>query len=177
MRDILLYFAVKYSGCWERIYQAFAEREVTKIDDINKVKSENPDNWITLIDENYPEEFKYVIKPPFVIFLKGNKKLLTRFKNKFIMLNNFYGDANLDWVKKDFNNDEWKDKINNSVFMIDYSNQEIIESLLELNANIIAVNTKCDGDIKKEKLYKRIIKSNNLVISYGLDNLNEQLLN
>ena len=164
MRYVLLYFAIKYDGNWEKIYNALCAKERAKESELKTYKSRNYDNWISLIDKEYPEEFKYVFKPPFVIFLDGNKTLLSQTnKNKYVVLTNFFG-------KNKFLEKGWQNSIDESIFFIEYENIELIRDLLELKARVIAVNKKCKKDIRKDELYNLLIKNNCLVISYGLGN-------
>ncbi|MGZ9413316.1 DNA-processing protein DprA [Mycoplasma sp. 480] len=81
MNNILIYFAIKYSGNFMEIYNALKtlekvpEEELEKIDDLVKSKEIKA---ITIMDEEYPESFKILTNPPFVIFYEGNIELLKR---------------------------------------------------------------------------------------------------
>lgn len=77
-RDIMIYLATKYNGDWNRIYQAIKEKEhVNEMDVLSTVKEVEANvDCLTIIDENYPDEFKQIYKPPFVIFYKGKINLI-----------------------------------------------------------------------------------------------------
>lgn len=86
MNIILIYFAIKYKGDWDKIYKALEEKEKVSLQEIkaleDKIKKEQW-NVITIIDQDYPDQLKESYKPPFVIWLKGNTSLI---KNKFITI-------------------------------------------------------------------------------------------
>lgn len=77
MREILLYFSVKYNGNWDQIYRALKEKENINYSlykqIINRYKNKN---YLTIIDNNYPKNLKKIAFPPFVVYYQGNLKLL-----------------------------------------------------------------------------------------------------
>ena len=69
MRSILIYFSLT-SMSWEDLYEKIRRKESVKEEDMRKVFAEHnveKRKFITIIDENYPDEWKYSTKPPFVI--------------------------------------------------------------------------------------------------------------
>lgn len=76
MRNILIYFAVKYFGEWEQIYKALERKEEINIDEMDRWAEEYSHKVITIVDEEYPSKLKEIDRPPFVIFYKGNVNLL-----------------------------------------------------------------------------------------------------
>lgn len=86
MNIILIYFSIKYKGDWDKIYRALEDKEKVTLNEINELEERiKKEKWnlITIIDKDYPEQLKQAYKPPFVIWLKGNGKLLA---NRFIAL-------------------------------------------------------------------------------------------
>lgn len=79
MNTILIYFALKYKGDFDAIYKALKSNETVPYESAKQIEK-SLDNKslraITILDENYPEGFKFLNKPPFVIFYRGNIKLL-----------------------------------------------------------------------------------------------------
>jgi hypothetical protein len=73
-RDILLYLAVKYRNNWDAMYEAIKEKELINEEDLKPALEKIKGEVITIIDENYPEELKRTLKPPFVIFLSEEDK-------------------------------------------------------------------------------------------------------
>lgn len=69
MREQLIAYAIKYEGEWDCIARALQKQENWKIE-------KNIENCIVLGDNLYPKAFLSLQKPPFVLFYKGNTKLL-----------------------------------------------------------------------------------------------------
>lgn len=75
MRDILIYFAVKYCGDYQKISMAIMKKEFVDHFELEKIKKKNL-KVITILDDDYPIQLKTCYNPPFVLFYKGNKELL-----------------------------------------------------------------------------------------------------
>lgn len=76
-RDILIYFALKYEGDYEKILNAIKSRE--KINDRAYEEEFNKGEEfkaITIVDYDYPHAFKCIPNPPLVVFYKGDVTLL-----------------------------------------------------------------------------------------------------
>ena len=76
MKDILLYLCCKYEGNWVEIYKAIMNLE--KYDEVKcmEYKKRITSNYITILDESYPNRLKNSICPPYVLFYKGDIDLL-----------------------------------------------------------------------------------------------------
>ena len=55
MRNILIYFAIKYHGDYQKILNAIKTKEKVQNEDLQKVKNIKA---LTIIDENYPLSLK-----------------------------------------------------------------------------------------------------------------------
>lgn len=75
MRNILIYFSIKYKGDYKKIYQAIYNKEKVDELEIEKIKKSNI-KAITIIDDNYPIKLKTCFQPPLVLFYKGDISLL-----------------------------------------------------------------------------------------------------
>ncbi len=84
MRNVLLYFSLKYHGDWEKIYSALDKKEKIPEEKLEMVAREKH-NFITIIDEDYPRRLKRITQPPFVLFYKGNLNILKKI-NKSIAI-------------------------------------------------------------------------------------------
>lgn len=76
MERILVYFAIKYEGDWDKIYKAINMIEKVDNDEMNETLANHDENYITLLSENYPSKLKSIYKPPFVLFYRGDPSLL-----------------------------------------------------------------------------------------------------
>lgn len=77
-REVLLYLSLLYQGEWEEIYHAIQEKQPLIKEEIEKVVQSFHTPYLTILDEDYPEAFKQVYRPPFVLFYYGDKTLLSR---------------------------------------------------------------------------------------------------
>ena len=62
MRKVLLYFAIKYQGDYKKILKAIEEKEQIEKQELERVESSIKCNYMTLIDSDYPEFLKNIIK-------------------------------------------------------------------------------------------------------------------
>ncbi len=86
MNIVLIYFAIKYKGNWDKIFKALESREKVSVKDMNLLEAEMKKKdygIVTILDIEYPNKLKEAYKPPFVLWMKGNQELL---KRKFISL-------------------------------------------------------------------------------------------
>ncbi len=91
MNDIILYFANKYFGDWERIYDAIEEQEDVDFDVLENLKEEYEGKYVTVLDDEYPINLKHISRPPFCLFFKGKRELLDN-QHKIWYYGNYYND-------------------------------------------------------------------------------------
>jgi len=79
MEQILILFNEKYEGNWDLVYQAIKDSEYQKInlEKLNSVKNDRI-NIMTILDEKYPNKFKNIYMPPFILFHKGDINLINK---------------------------------------------------------------------------------------------------
>ena len=75
MRNILIYFAIKYKGNYFKILEALKNKEKISSQDIETIKSKKV-KAITCIDKEYPSYFKQSFYSPLVLFYEGDISLL-----------------------------------------------------------------------------------------------------
>lgn len=73
MREYLANLSYKYKGDWNKITKAIGRNEQVENYDIKE-------KYFTIVDKEYPEEFKNLRFPPWVIYYKGDIELLKRRK-------------------------------------------------------------------------------------------------
>lgn len=78
---ILLYFALKYDGNFNKIYNAISRHEPIDFADYNLTIGKLKHKYITMLDSRYPDYLKDKSNPPIVLFYHGNIKL---FENEFV---------------------------------------------------------------------------------------------
>ena len=75
-RKILLYLSLKYDGDWDKVFNAIIDKENVPLEELSKVENRIKSNYLTIIDDNYPEYLKKTYKPPIVLYYYGDISLL-----------------------------------------------------------------------------------------------------
>ncbi len=110
MREILLYFSIKYEGDWEKIKDALARKELVSEEEGKQILSTIKCKTLTFIDSNYPDCIKQAYRPPFVLFYEGNIDILLSRKKLGVVgsrNNTAYGEES---INKIIDNIALKDK-------------------------------------------------------------------
>lgn len=173
MNLILIYFSIKYKGYFYEIYNALKRREFVPIEELEEIEKQlnNKElNAITIIDEDYPEELKQINKPPFVLFYKGNKKLLL--ENKLLLT----GDFSNEYIEN-FLNDSIDEIYKKHILISNLSkglDENIINYIIEKNKKIILISS---NGLENPYFAKDIenlpfIKDNLLLLSEYPNNVN-----
>lgn len=168
MRDIILYFACKYFGDWERIYDAIEKQEDIDFDKLEEYKELHEENYYTVVDDEYPAMLKLVDRPPFVIFMKGNKKLLES-KKKVWYYGNYYNDDYDEYAvqhKEQFDDEE--------ITLISGYTTDFERKLLnniDSRKMIIVRDSGIESNINMTKIEERQFLMSNLIISEYPDKL------
>ncbi|AWX42862.1 DNA processing protein SMF [Metamycoplasma cloacale] len=79
MNEYLLYFVYKYKGNWDEIYHALKNFELIDSDYHNQIKKQqemSTSKYVTVLDDGYPDVLVNADKMPFLIFYRGDLKLL-----------------------------------------------------------------------------------------------------
>lgn len=67
-RDILIALHIKHEGNWDYIYEDIRDKNIENIENYIKDYDEDELNeFVTILDEDYPQRLKQRFKPPFVI--------------------------------------------------------------------------------------------------------------
>ena len=75
-RPLLIYFAVKYEGDYDKILMALQLKEDAPIKEVEKVNKALKCKTLTLLDYDYPLRLKQITYPPIVLFYYGDITLL-----------------------------------------------------------------------------------------------------
>lgn len=68
MRDVIIYLDYFYQGEWSDIFKHLEDKTPVDMEEVKKVVSEiDTENIITIIDSDYPDKYKVMDKPPFVV--------------------------------------------------------------------------------------------------------------
>lgn len=83
-KTILIALALKYGGNWDDMFKAIQNKETEFPPEL--IEAAENQQAITILDDNYPQELKQVLKPPFVLFYKGNINLLNDYRHKITVV-------------------------------------------------------------------------------------------
>ena len=75
-RYLLIHFAVKYQGNYDKIYMALITNEDVPFEEALKTYQSLKCKVITILDYDYPTKLKQTFRPPFVLFYYGDISLL-----------------------------------------------------------------------------------------------------
>lgn len=103
MKDIVFYFACKYFGDWERIFDALEEQKDVDFEELEILKEEHKGKYVTVYDPRYPVELRHTDKPPFVLWYKGDLDLLSR-RNKYWVFGSYYDIETNEYLKNELPN-------------------------------------------------------------------------
>jgi DNA processing protein len=81
IKEILVYFAIKYQGDWEKILHALRNYERVDDKEVKATLSQIKSKYTTIVDEDFPPSLKDCMKPPFVIFYYGDLSLANNLSN------------------------------------------------------------------------------------------------
>lgn len=76
MKDVLLYFSLKYDGSFKDEYNAIVKNEKFNIDEFIKLRKNIKHKYATLLDDKYPDFLRASKCPPFVLYYQGNLELI-----------------------------------------------------------------------------------------------------
>ncbi len=79
--ELLLYLSYKYDGDWHKLYQAIRVRESVIPQLVEDFAKNFTTQYVTIVDEDYPSILKECHQPPFVLFYRGNIKLIKEWRN------------------------------------------------------------------------------------------------
>lgn len=85
-RDLLIYLSIKYQGVWSDIYSAISRKESVNSIDVEEEVAHLKCQTMTILDDDYPESFKTIFHPPFVLFYYGDIKLLCNYKENVAVI-------------------------------------------------------------------------------------------
>ena len=75
-REILIYYAVICKGDWVKIFESLSCKKHVDEDEAKKVVANMHSKAVTILDDDYPEQLKWIKRPPFVLFYHGDLSII-----------------------------------------------------------------------------------------------------
>lgn len=162
MNDIVLYYACKYSGDWEKIHNAIKEQREVNLDKLEELKKQYEGEYITIYSPEYPLELRQINRPPFVLFYKGKRELLNK-RSKLWMFGSYYESKTNELAK------EQSDEMNNEgiTLISGYSSEferNFIQNIIP-KGMIIVRDCGIDSHINMTRIEEASFLKNNIIIS------------
>ncbi|HKL84428.1 MAG TPA: DNA-processing protein DprA [Bacilli bacterium] len=85
-REVLLYFALKFEGDYDAILNAIKNKVAIDESDYQFLITSFKGQYMTIVDMDYPDEFKKIYRPPLVIFYKGDQGLLSNLAKAIVVI-------------------------------------------------------------------------------------------
>lgn len=162
MEGVILFFACKYFGDWERIYDALDSQEDVDLEAIEKLEEEYKGKYLTIINPEYPERLKHIDRPPFILFIKGKKDLLKKNK-KIWYFGSFFDEEHTNPLIK-----QKKEMDKNNIIMVSGFTNNFEKSMLNVlnpTNSIIIRDAGINSYINMSKLEEEHFIKNNLILS------------
>lgn len=130
MTKIINYFTYKYNGDWDNVYTAIKNKEKVELIDLEEFKELDKVNFISIIDEKYPENYKAIYMPPLTLYYYGNKEIL--YNNKKII--SLWGSIDQETFNKIVNH--------NNVYALEFNenNLNMVSDKINLNIDFILID-------------------------------------
>ncbi len=162
MEDIILYFANKYFGDWERIFDALEKQEDIDFEELEELKENMEGQYITVLSDEYPSELRSLDRPPFVLWVKGRKELLAKGK-KVWYYGNYY-DENYEVIGEKHYKEAKRIK---TTLITGYSSnfERTLVNKLDIKDAIIIRDSGIDSYINMTKLEERHLMKSNVIVS------------
>ncbi len=98
MNKVINFFAYKYHGDWDSIYEAIQRKERIEVVDLEKFYDiDEQTNYLSIIDVRYPENYKAIYMPPLTIYYSGDINILQP-----VRITSLWGDIDEENLKKIF---------------------------------------------------------------------------
>jgi DNA processing protein len=146
MDKVLLYFALKYQGNWDKIYEALDKKEKIKAEDLATIENKINCKYLTIINPLYPNKLKNSYKPPFILFYQGDINLLINyFKIVGLVQETTISDYSLQQTKKILKE---LNKENKTILTLGFTDSETCE----IDHQIFITNQMKEIKIKENQL-------------------------
>lgn len=85
-KKILVYLSQKYQGNWNQIFDEISAKKEFDEEEVNSYLKNIKSNYITMLDDEYPESLKNAYKPPFVLYYRGDISLISDTHHKLAVV-------------------------------------------------------------------------------------------
>ncbi|WP_375315572.1 DNA-processing protein DprA [Spiroplasma endosymbiont of Tipula paludosa] len=167
MEKVLLYFAIKYDGNWDKVYEALDKKEKIALEELQNIEDKITCQYLTILSSQYPAGLKTIYKPPFVIFYEGNIDLLKYSQKIIAITGSHYPNV---YIKK-VANDMVQQLVNHQKILMTSFNagvEILVHQLIKENSisgnSVVIINDSNNYDANQQELLL-YLKRYHLVIS------------
>ena len=83
-KDIIAYCAIAEEGDWDRIYQRLLMHDYPSPEKIESTLLKLKCQYLSIVDEGYPEKLRQIHRPPFCLFYYGDISLINTETNQLV---------------------------------------------------------------------------------------------
>ncbi len=76
MEEVLLYFSLLHQGDWFKIFNSIKNKDKFDKDKLIEMKRNLKSSYVTILSSSYPNCFRQLEQPPYVIYYQGNYSLI-----------------------------------------------------------------------------------------------------
>lgn len=130
MNRIILFFMMKHKGHWDKAYNSIRAKDPVTIAEIASITEKHITDYISIIDTEYPNNFKQIYMPPLGIFTIGQKELL----NDDEVINSL-------WGKIDFSDFEQYHLNKEQIYAVFYDDEQVdnLNALIKAGYRLILI--------------------------------------
>lgn len=165
-RTILIALVLKHQGSWEQIMSSVSKKEYPEDKYLEQAESLKC-KTVTLLDAEYPNNLRHVVKPPFVLFYYGDLDILSKSKDERII--SIVGDRTCSKYGKDKTKEITESLSKDGYVIVSTASKGIDtavqDAILETNGKgVLVLRNGIDNKSENPESYTRAKLSDNYLI-------------
>lgn len=75
--EVIAYYSVIHKGDWASIWDSLHSQNEPDEEEVRKVLKSIKSKWVTVMDDDYPEQLKSIYRPPYTLFYHGDLSIIS----------------------------------------------------------------------------------------------------
>jgi DNA processing protein len=168
MEEVLLYFSLLHRGDWFKIFNSIKNKDKFDKQTFIELKLSLKSNYVTILSSNYPNSFRQLEQPPYVIYYQGNYSLINHLQRIAVVGSRLSSDYGVS-VTKRLTTDLIKENyliISGLAKGIDAIAQQVAISLNGLTIGIVGQGIDLPYPKENSELYQLVINKGLIISEY-----------